>query len=82
MRTLVGVEGVFTGVSPWRRIDLKQHVIGLAWQSASAHGGDGFFNVAIGNSQLELTGRNESASINELQIAVEGDIPWLVPIGP
>ena len=83
VRTVANVgDGKASEVSPWRRVDLKQHVIGLAWQSASASGGDGYLDVAIGNSQLAITGRNETAAISELQIAVDGDIPWLVPIEP
>jgi len=83
VRTVANVgDGKASEVSPWRRVDLKQHVIGLAWQSASARGGDGYLDVAIGNSQLAITGRSETAAISELQIAVDGDIPWLVPIEP
>jgi len=83
VRTLVsGSDGKVNEASPWRRVDLKQHVIGVAWQSASARAGDGFLNVAIGNAQLAVTNRSETASISELQIATEGDIAWLVPIEP
>ena len=82
-RTLTSTgNDVFSDVSSWQRIDLKQHVIGLSWQSASARGGDGLLNVATGNSQMSVTGRSETALLSELQIEVAGDIPWLVPIEP
>ncbi len=80
-RTLTRVgDGVFRDVSPWRTVDLKQHVLGLAWQSASARGGDGYLNVATGNSQISITGHDVKEPVTQLQVAVKNDIPWLVPI--
>lgn len=83
MRIVTSVgDGVFSDVSPWRTVDLKQHVMGLAWQSASARGGDGYLHVATGNSQMSITGRNVKDPVTQLQVAVKNNIPWLVPIAP
>jgi hypothetical protein len=83
MRTLTSIgDGVFSDVSPWRAVDLKQHLLTLDWQSASARGNDGYLNVQAPGSQLLVAGRNAKDPVTRLQIAVENNIPWLVPIEP
>lgn len=83
MRTLTsGSDGAFSDVSPWRTVDLKQHILNLDWQSASARGSDGYLNVAAGNSQMTAAGRNVKESVTQLHITLENNIPWLVPIEP
>jgi hypothetical protein len=83
MRTLTNNgEGPFSDVSSWHIIDLKQHVLNIDWQSASSHGNDGYLNVAAGNSPMSPSPHNVKESATQLQIAVENDIPWLVPIEP
>jgi hypothetical protein len=67
-------------VSAWRTVDLKQHVLSLDWQSASARGHDGYINVAAGNSQMSPSTHDVKEPATQLQIAVENDIPWLLPI--
>ena len=80
-RTLTGAgEGKGRDVSAWRAIDLKQHALNLDWQSASARGNDGYVNVAAGNSQMAPSTHNVKEAATQLQISVENNIPWLVPI--
>jgi len=67
-------------VSAWRTVDLKQYVLSLDWQSASARGHDGYLNVAAGSSQMSPSAHDVKEPATQLQIAVENDIPWLVPI--
>jgi len=83
MRTLTNTgDGAFSDVSSWRIIDLKQHVLNIDWQSASSHGNDGYLNVAAGNSPMSPSPHNVKESATQLQIAVQNEIPWLVPIEP
>ncbi len=82
MRTLTkSADGVSSDVSPWRVIDLKQHLLNLDWQSASARGNDGYLSVAAGNSQMSPSPHNVTEAATQLHIAVENGVPWLVPVG-
>jgi uncharacterized repeat protein (TIGR01451 family) len=83
MRTLTrSGDSVFSDVSPWHTADLKQHVLNLDWQSASARGNDGYLNVEAGSSNMMAAGRNVRESVTQLHIALDNNIPWLVPIKP
>ncbi|HEY2396434.1 MAG TPA: DUF11 domain-containing protein [Rudaea sp.] len=83
MRTLTTIdETVFSAVSPWQVVDLKQHILGLQWQSASAHGDDGYLRTGPATQQTQIAANNAQESLTELKVTVENDIPWLVVIEP
>jgi Domain of unknown function DUF11 len=82
MRTVTSTgDRLVSDVSAWRTVDLKQHVLNLGWQSASARDDDAHLSVAAGNLQMSATGHALTEPLRQLHIAVENDIPWLVPIG-
>lgn len=83
MRTVTRAgDGVASEVSPWQTGNLKQSILSLGWQSASAHGSDGRLDVSAGNVRMSAAARNVTQPVTQLQIAVENNIPWLVPIAP
>ena len=83
MRTLTTIDDtVFSDVSAWQVVDLKQHVIGLQWQSASAHGDDGFLRTGPASQQALIAANNAQERLSGFKVTVENDIPWLVPIEP
>jgi len=83
MRTLTTIDDtVFSDVSPWQVVDLKQHIIGLQWQSASAHGDDGFLRTGPASQQALMAANNAHEPLTGFKVTVENDIPWLVVIEP
>lgn len=83
LRSLTTIDGgPFSDVSPWQVVDLRGLRLGFEWQSATTRGDDGFLNIATGNSRMSFAASNEKALVTRLQIAVENDIPWLLPIVP
>lgn len=83
MRTLTTIDDtVFSDVSPWQVVNLKQHVLGLQWQSASARGDDGYLRTGPATQQALIAANNAQERLTQLQVSIENDIPWLVLIEP
>jgi uncharacterized repeat protein (TIGR01451 family) len=83
MRALTTIDNtVFSDVSPWQVVNLKQHVLGLQWQSASARGDDGYLRTGPATQQALIAANNAQERLTQLQVSVENDIPWLVLIEP
>jgi uncharacterized repeat protein (TIGR01451 family) len=83
MRTLTTIDDTaFSDVSPWQVVDLKQHVISLQWQSATARGDDGYLRTGPATQQVLTAANNARESLTQLQVATENQIPWLVLIEP
>jgi len=83
MRTLTTIDDtVFSDVSPWQVVDLKQHILGLQWQSASAHGDDGYLRTGPATQLSLVSANNARENLSGFKVAVDNDIPWLVVIEP
>jgi uncharacterized repeat protein (TIGR01451 family) len=81
MRTLTTIDNtVFSDVSPWQVVDLKQHVLGLQWQSATARGDDGYLRTGPATQNVLTAANNAQERLTQLQVSVENEIPWLVLI--
>jgi uncharacterized repeat protein (TIGR01451 family) len=79
MRTLTTIDAsAFSDVSPWTPVALGPHRIGLAWQSATARGDDGYLLAG----SLPLSANNAQTALTTLQVTVDNDVAWLVPITP
>jgi hypothetical protein len=52
----------------------------LQWQSAS-NGDDGFLSAGSTVREAVFSANNARAPIDQIQIRVDNDIPWLVPLG-
>jgi len=83
MRTLTTIDDTaFSDASPWQIVDLKQHILGLQWQSASARGDDGYLRTGPATQQALVSANNARENLTELKVTVENNIPWLVVIEP
>jgi hypothetical protein len=79
MRTLTTIDDTeFSVLSAWQIVDMKAHAFGLSWQSATAHGDDGWLRVGA----LPLSANNARENLAALHVAVDHDVPWLVTITP
>jgi uncharacterized repeat protein (TIGR01451 family) len=64
--------------SPWQIVDLDQHLLAFAWQSASGQS-DGYFSVS-GGSPLVMGDDGKSSPLTHLWVMVENGVPWLILI--
>jgi uncharacterized repeat protein (TIGR01451 family) len=67
--------------SPWQPVDTSQRLLRFSWQSASGAAADGYLKVDGGLAPLVISGRSEENRLKHLQIATEGQVPWLLRIG-
>ena len=80
LRTLTTNVHGMNEVSPWQTVDLNRHLLEFAWQSASAHGNDGYFAAAAGGSPVLVDQRGVQDRLTHLLITVENSVPWLIVI--
>ena len=68
-------------ISPWRTVDLKQHLLEFAWQSASEHRNDGYLTAGgSGGTRALIDGSGVPDRLSHLLIRVENSVPWLIVI--
>ena len=83
MRVLTPIDDTqFSEISPWQTVDLRQHLLGLQWQPASGSGDDGYLRAGSAMQQALVSASNAPENLTRLQVRVENDIPWLVPVEP
>jgi uncharacterized repeat protein (TIGR01451 family) len=83
LRSLTTIDGgPFSEVSPWKVVDLRALRLGFEWQSATAHGDDGFLRAGPASQQTLIAANNSRAAPTQLQVTVVNGISWLVLVAP
>jgi uncharacterized repeat protein (TIGR01451 family) len=83
MRTSTTIDDTaFSDTGPWQAVDLNQHLIRLQWQSASSRGDDGYLSAGSATREVAISANNARENLTRLQVKVENNIPWLVPVEP